>query len=401
LAGVLPMAKFNLTAIQKSLADKKLDGWLFYDYRSSDPVGRKILDIPDGKGQTRRWFYFIPVKNTPVKIVHGIERTVLDHLPGKKIVYLSWEEMNKILSSILKSGEVIAAQYSPKGALPYVSRIDAGTFELFKSFKIKIKSSADLLQEFEAKWTPAQLNTHKNAAKLIYEVIENAFRHIKRKIQGHHEITEYDLQRYLMTELKRKGLIFDHPPLVATGKNSGDPHYLSTKDKSTPIFPKSIIQLNLWAKEKEDNAVYAVVAWVGYVGKSVPENVAEKFAKICQARDLAVTKITEMIKKNTNIYGWQIDDLIRNDLKVSGYDSYFLHRSGHSIGREVNDVGTNIDNFETRDNRQIIANTCFSIEPGLYFSDYGMRSEINVYVDKNGAHVYTLPIQNEIVPILK
>jgi len=395
------MSKFSLTAIQKSLSQKSFNGWLFYDYQGSDPVGRKILNLSDDRAQTRRWFYYIPANNAPVKIVHSIERNVLDHLPGKKYVYLSWEEMNKGLAMILKSGETIAAQYSPYGALPYVSRIDAGTFELFKSFKIKIKSSADLLQEFEARWTESQLNTHKNAAKLLYEIIGNAFRLIKRKIDSHHEITEYTVQKYLMTEMKKRGLMFNHPPLAATGKNSGDPHYFPTKNRSDALYPKSIVMLNLWGKEKNENAVYAVIAWVGYIGETVPAEYAEKFTKICKARDLAVTHIDKMIKENKNIHGWQIDDLIRNNLKKSGYDSYFLHRSGHSIGREVNDAGTNIDNLETRDERQIIEKTCFSIEPAIYFSDYGMRSEINVYVDNKGAHIYTLPVQNKIVPILK
>ncbi len=394
------MGKFSLTAIQTSLKQKGLDGWLFYDYRGSDPVGRKILNLRDEGPQTRRWFYFIPVVNAPVKIVHSVERNVLDHLPGKKHVYLSLEEMKEGLSQILKNGNTIAAQYSQNGVLPYVSRIDAGTFELLKSYKVKIKSSADLLQEFEARWTESQLNTHKNSAKLIYEIIENAFRLIKRKIHSHHEITEYSLQKYLMTEMKKRGLIFDHPPIVATGKNSGDPHYIPTKLKSDTIYPKSIVQLNLWGKEKDENAVYAVIAWVGYVGKEIPAEKAEKFEKICSARDLAVSHIDKMIKENKKIYGWQIDDLVRNDLKRAGYGSYFLHRSGHSIGREVNDAGTNIDNLETRDERQIIEKTCFSIEPGLYFSDYGMRSEINVYVDRKGAHVYTQPVQNEIFPIM-
>jgi Xaa-Pro aminopeptidase len=395
------MARFSLTAIQKSLTQKKLDGWLFYDYRGSDPVGRRILNLSDSHGQTRRWFYFIPVKNTPVKIVHGIEAAVLDNLPGKKYVYLSWEEMNNCLAKICKNGQVIAAQYSPNGALPYLSRLDAGIFELLKSYKIKIRSSAELLQEYEAKWTSAQLNTHKNAAKLLYEVIETAFRHLKRKINSHSEITEYDLQKYLMTEIKKKGLIFDHPPLVATAKNSGDPHYFPTKDRSLPIYPKSIVQVNIWGKEKEDNAVYAVIAWVGYVDKTIPQDVSDKFKLICQVRDSAVNHIDKMIKKDTKIFGWQIDDFIRKQLYAAGYESYVLHRSGHSIGRDVNDVGTNIDNFETKDDRQIIANTCFSIEPGLYFSEYGLRSEINVYVDKKGAHVHTIPVQNEIIPILK
>jgi Xaa-Pro aminopeptidase len=394
------MARFNLAAIQKALSEIKLDGWLFYDYRGSDPLSRIILNLTGDIPRTRRWFYFIPTQGVPVKIVHSIEREVLDSLPGKKLVYVGWMEMENELNNLFKENQKIALQYSPKGAIPYVSRLDAGIFELLKSFKIKPVSSADLLQLFEARWTEGQLNTHKNAARLLHEIIQKTFRYIGRKIKSHEEVTEYMVQKYVMIELKKKGLIFDHPPQVAAGKNSGIPHYFPTETRSDPVFPGSVVQLNVWGKEKNESAVYAVIAWVGYTADKVPPELEEKFALICNVRDLALGHIDKSIKNKKPIHGWEIDDLVRSHLKKAGYNSYFLHRTGHSIGRQVNDTGTNIDNLETRDERQIIAKTCFSIEPGLYFSDYGMRSEINVFVDEKGAHVFTTPVQDKIHPIL-
>jgi Xaa-Pro aminopeptidase len=395
------MTKFRLTAIQNALKDNNFDGWLFYDYCGSDPIGRKILNFSTEFGQTRRWFYFIPAENAPIKIVHSIERNVLDHLPGKKMVYLGWQEMQNSLAKILKGGMHVAAQYSPRGALPYVSRIDAGTFELLKSFKIKIRSSADLLQEFEAVWNQAQLNTHKNAAIILYDILEKAFGYIKRKITRHSQVTEYDVQKYLISELKKNGLVCDHPPIVAAGKNTADPHYIPFEENAASIYPKSLVQLNVWGKEESAHAVYAVIAWVGVVSDTVPDTYQEQFNSICLARDNTIAHIHKMMQQNKVIYGWQVDEMIRKHLIEAGFGGNILHRSGHSIGRDINDVGTNMDNLETKDQRRIIAKTCFSIEPALYFSDYGMRSEVNVYVDRHGAHMYTQPVQKHIVPILK
>ena len=395
------MARFNLNAIQKTLTDFKLNGWLFSDYRGNDPLGKRILNLSNHVRHTRRWYYFIPQSGVPMKIVHSIERDILDSLPGKKIVYMGWQEMEAKLKSLFNPGARIAVQYSPNNAIPYVSRLDAGTYELLHSFKLKLISSADLLQLFVAKWTDSQLNTHKNAARQLYEVVENTFRYVKRKVKGHQEINELKTQKYVMTEIKRRGLIFDHVPIVAVGKNSGIPHYYPSPDRNDPVYRGSLLQLNLWAKEKGESAVYAIIAWVGYIGDQVPAEYSEKFKLICDARDSAVKYIDSAMKKGKAIHGWEVDEMVRNHLAEQGYDSYFLHRTGHSIGRQVHDTGVNIDNLETRDERQIIAKTCFTIEPALYFSDYGMRTEINVFVDSKGAHVYTQPIQTEIVPILR
>ena len=395
------MPKFNLTAIRKAMMHSKIDGWLFYDFHGNDPIGKSILNISLTSIQSRRWYYYIPADGVPVKIVHSIEREVLDHLPGKKEVYLSWLEMEKKIQDLFKGKEKIATQYSPKNAIPYISRIDAGTFELLKGFKLKLVSSADLVQQFEARLTKGQLNTHINAAKILYEIIEKSFKLIKQKTTKHQEVNEYLIQKFMMDEIKSNGLIFDHPPLVATGENSGNPHYCPSKDQFSPIYPNSIVQFDVFAKENEEDAIYADISWVGFVGKAVPEEYLKIFDIIKKARDRAVEFIDQSIKNQKPIGGWQVDDVARGVVKDAGYESYFLHRTGHSIGREIHANGANIDNLETKDERKIIPGTCFSIEPGIYFSEFGMRTEINVYVDKKGAHVYTKPIQQNILPILK
>ena len=391
------MSNFDLRTIQKGIKDTNLTGWLFYDFHGSDVIGKRILNIPLESIQTRRWYYYVPASGIPVKIVHSIEREVLDHLPGKKIVYLGWQEMENKLKSIFTSGDKIAAQYSPKNAIPYISRVDAGTYELLKSFKVKLFSSADLVQKFEACLTQSQLSTHINAAKHLNAIIQKTFKTIKQKIKEHEEVNEYIIQKFMLDEMDRKGLYYDHPPIVAVNENSGNPHYTPTQEVNSPIYPGSVIQLDIWAKEKNENAIYADISWVGYVGEVIPDEKKKIFDIIKNARDQAVHFIDQSIKAGKTICGWQVDNIARDYINDAGYGSYFLHRTGHSIGRDVHANGVNIDNLETRDERKIISGTCFSIEPGIYFSKYGMRTEINVYVDESGAHIFTQPLQNEIV----
>jgi Xaa-Pro aminopeptidase len=309
--------------------------------------------------------------------------------------------MEEKLGKIFKSGGKIAIQYSPRNTIPSISKIDAGTFELLKSFHLELVTSANLIQQFESCWTPAQLSMHINVAKQLSDIINKTFKLIKRKIEHHEELNEYIVQRYVMNEIRSRSLVTDYPAIVSTGKNSGNPHYFPAKTRYAPIYPGSIIQLNLSAKEKNEHAVYAVIAWVGYVGDEIPEEYSRIFNVISTTRDQVIDYLEKSIKSGKKIYGYQLDEFARSLIKTAGYESYFLHRTGHSIGRELNASGVNIDSLESMDEREIVTGSCFSIEPGLYFSDYGMRSEIDVYVAEDSIHIYTQPLQQEIVPILK
>jgi Xaa-Pro aminopeptidase len=309
--------------------------------------------------------------------------------------------MEEKLEKIFKTGGKIAIQYSPRNAIPTISKVDAGTFELLKSFHVELVTSAGLVQQFEACWTPAQLSMHIHVAKQLSDIINKTFKLIKRKMEHHEEVNEYLVQRYVMNEIKSRSLVSDYPAMISTGKNSGNPHYYPTKNRFAPIYPGSIVQLNLSAKERSEQAVYAVLGWVGYVGDEIPEEYGHVFAVICEARNQVIDYLKKSVKAGKKIYGYQLDELARSFIKSVGYENYFLHRTGHSIGRELNANGVNIDSLETHDEREIMPGSCFSIQPGLYFSDYGMRSEINVYVAEDSIHIYTQPLQQEIVPILK
>lgn len=395
------MPKFNLIKIQKALLKNGNDGWIFYEYQNSDPIGRKILQISTKLNAVMRWFYYIPVEGIPVKIVHSLENEILDHLPGKKEVYLYWQEMELQLKKLFKGGENIAAQYSPHSVQPQISKLDAGTFELLKSNKIKIVSSANLIQQFNARWTNAQLNMHKNAAKKIQHILFESFKMIKQKIKNHEEINEYIVQQYILTEMDSNNLICLAKPVVACGKNSGNPRYTPTEAKHDALYPGSIMRLVLYAKEHQEKAVHAKIGWTAYVGEQIPEEYAKNFGILTKARDRVLTYITQSIISNKKLYGWQVDDFVRESIAKDGYDSYFLHKTGNSLGEDLNAYGAHPDNIESRDDREIINNIGFTIGPGLYFSDYGLCSEISVFINKNGAQVYTKPLQQKIVSILE
>ncbi len=380
--------------------EEKCDAWLFYDYQGSDPIGRRILHLRDDDIHSRRWFYLIPANGVPQKLVHSIEKDALDHLPGKKRVYLSWQELKEQLGAILEDVHVIAMQYSPKNRIPTLSKVDAGTTELVKSYKKRLYSSADLVQYFEARLDSKELNSHIFAARYLRTLMDQVFTYIKDLMLEKQHITESDVQRFIYEKLDQKDLVLGRLPIVATGINSADPHYAPIDRGSMPLKRDQIIQIEIWAKEKHDYAIYADCCWVGYLGETVPGNVGRIFEVISQARDKAVAYISGAMQKKRTIHGWQVDNTARKIIEEAGYGSYFIHRTGHSLGRELYGYGANLDNLESKDERKIIPQTCFSIEPGIYLKEYGMRTQANLYVHEKGATIYGDPIQTEVVPIL-
>jgi len=394
------MKTFDLNSIQKAITDYKLDGWLFYDFQGSDPISRSILKITSDSDQHNRWFYFVPAKGIPLKIVHSFDLNLLDHLPGRKEVYFGWKEMEDKIGSCCVPNQSVALQYSPKNAVPYISRIDAGTFELLKSYKVKLVSSADLVQIFEAQLTKTQFNTHISAAKVIYNTLQITIDFIKSHIDNHLEINESITQKFIAEELVKNGLIFSRKPLVAVGKNTKDPNYMPSSNKLFPLYRGQVLQLQIAAKLKEERSVYADISWVYYLGDTVPKKIQTVFNTIREARDMAIQYIDNNIKKGKCIKGWKVDDIVRKYFIETGYDSYFIHRTGHSLGTELFANGANLDNLETKEDRALIQDTCFTIEPGIYFSDYGMRTGVNICIDSQGAHVYTQPVQEEVKAIL-
>jgi Xaa-Pro aminopeptidase len=401
----------RVAEIQAALREANLDGWLFYDFRRSDLLAYRKLKIPEGGVTTRRWFYYIPVVGDPVKVVHSIERSRLDSLPGRKIVYRSWEELRAAVRDALASGGLrskrvilrnIAMQYSPNNDIPYVARVDAGTIELVRSMQgISVVTSADLVQQFEATLTLEQLATHREAAAKLHRIIMDAFAEIARRVRANEPTTEYDIQQFINRRLDEEGMTSGGPN-VSAGANTANPHYQPSKESSAAIRRGDFVLFDVSEKLKRPGAIVADQTWTGYVGESVPEEYVKVFRIVREARDSATEFVRSSFREGRVIRGAQVDDVSRGVIKRAGFGEQFTHRTGHSIGEEGHGNGANIDNFETRDSRRVIARTCFSIEPGIYLEGrFGIRSEINVYVSDKDIEVTAQPIQTEIVAILK
>lgn len=387
--------------IQQAIREQPgLDGWLFYDFRHLDPIAYRILLLDPSLHVTRRWYYWVPAQGTPVKLQHRIEPHVLDGLPGDARAYVSWRDQQAALGSLLLSAKRIAMQYSPMNAIPYLSRVDAGTIELVRSLGAEVVTSADLVQQFEAVWDDAQLASHQVAAEGLRAIVDEAFGFVGTSLAARSSLTEYGLQQYILSRMQARGLVTSSPPIAAVNAHSADPHYAPASQGSAPIRQGDLVLIDLWAKQPGPGAVYADITWTGFVGTTVPARHQDIFQIVRRARDAAVTFVQGRVRAGEFPYGWEVDDVCRQVIQDAGYGEYFVHRTGHSIGEEVHGNGANIDNLETQDARRLLPGTCFSVEPGIYLpDDFGIRSELDVYLSVRDAVVYGQPVQCDLLPI--
>jgi Xaa-Pro aminopeptidase len=346
---------------------------------------------------TRRWFYLIPAKGEPSKLVHKIEAGHLDSLPGSKRVYSGWQELFEQIKLFLADYKTIAMQYSPNNLVFTVSLVDAGTMDLVRGLGKNVVSAADLIAQFEATWTDEQIQTHFAARDAVDSITTAAFAEIGRRVRNG-GTTEHAMQQWLLEAFQRENLVTDDPPVVAVNANSGNPHYEPHAESSAAIREGDFVLLDIWGKKNTPGAVYYDITWTGYVGKAPSDKQREVFQIVRDARDAGVKTVLDAINAGQRIAGWQVDRATRDHIKKAGYGDYFIHRTGHSIGTDVHSNGANMDDLEIHDERQILPNSCFSIEPGVYLPEFGVRSEVNVLVRPNRAEV-TGKIQREIVII--
>jgi len=390
----------SIPALQRALAETGDDGWLFYLFQNNDPIASRVLQMNPGHFLTRRCFYFVPRRGAPVKIVHRIETDALEHLPGRRLVYLSWRDLEGRLAEILK-GLRVAMQYSPKNAVPYLSRVDAGTVELVRAAGARVTSSGDLVQIFEARLTPAQWRDHQRSAAKLRAIVFEAFGFIARKTRRRETVGEYEVQRKIRAAYGRMGLVTSADPIVAVNANSGRPHYTPRRNKSRRIKKGDWVLLDIWAKSKAHESVYADITWCGFVGERVPERHENIFQIVRQARDKALDFVRASWQKAKSPQGWEVDRAARAHIASKGYGKYFIHRTGHSIGTEDHGNGAHMDGLETRETRRLLPGLLFSIEPGIYLKDFGARSEINVFLDGRTVRVSGEPVQERAVPLLR
>lgn len=391
-------SQFPLQEIQNALAAEGVDGWLLYDFRGSNVVARSIARFTDHIA-TRRWYYFIPAHGEPVRIVHAIEAGNLDHLPGRKIVFRSWQDLHSALRDTLKNAPRVAMEYSAENDIPYISLVDAGTIEMVRSTGAEIVSSGDLVQMFESRWTDEQRESHFEAARLVNFVKDKGFEFIGDALRKGKSIGEYDVQQYMWDLFSKHNLIADHPMIVAVNANASNPHYAPDATHSSPIHEGDLVLIDIWAKLNKPGVIYGDITWMGYAGREVPARMKEIFDIVKDAQQASFKLIQSNFREGKTTFGWEADDAARNFIASRGYGDYYLHRTGHNIGQQVHGNGANLDNLETRDRRKLILGTGFSIEPGIYLPEFGVRSEIDVYIGENGP-VITSPHQTEILPLL-
>jgi Xaa-Pro dipeptidase len=377
----------NLQEIQSEIRAKGFDGWLFFDHHGRDPLASRILGLPTDPEASRRWYYFIPVAGDPRKLVHRIESRTLDTLPGEKQSYSSWNDQHRRLEELLKGSSRIAMQYSPNCSIPYVSNVDAGTLELIRSFGKDVVSSADLVQVFEARWATGQIEMHLEAGRRVDQVRRDAFDLIGERVRNRQGISEYEVQQFILSRFSQSNLSTNHGPIVAVNQHASDPHYEPNSPTSLPIESGSVVLIDLWAKLISKSSVYYDVTWVGYCGDSIPSRVQNVFEIVRDARKSASQFVIDRTAARESFAGYQVDDVARGLIESRGFGEFFFHRTGHSIGVEVHGTGANMDNLESHDDRAVIDRTCFSIEPGIYLPEFGIRSEVNVYVGTDEAFV--------------
>ena len=389
----------DLRAIQDALREERLDAWLLYDFHGSNPIARRIAGLRDSaKLTTRRWYYLIPVVGKPRALVHRIERDTLAHLPGDRQVYAGRAQLEAGLTTLLSGVSRVAMEYSPNCAIPYVSRVDAGTVERVRALGADVVSSGDLVQRFEAVWNEAALASHQEASAHLYRIKDQAFELVRQRAAGR-TLSEYDVQQAMVGWFKESGLVTDCPPVVAAQESSGNPHYLPMETEHRAIGDGEIVLLDLWGKLDRAGSVYADITWVGYTGAAVPPEAATIFDAVRAGRDAAVALVTQRVRAGQSLMGWEVDRAARDVIDRAGYGDQFVHRTGHSLGEDVHGNGVHMDDYETHDERRLIPGTGFTIEPGIYGDTFGVRTEINMFVDRADTRV-TGPQQTEIVPLV-
>ena len=388
----------DIGKIQKALRGKRIDGWLLTDFRNRDYLAYRVVGLNFEKMASRRWYYYIPARGEPRKLVSAVERLHLDSLPGKRLVYLSWQEQHSALKKLMGPGKKIAMQYSPKNNVPYISLVDGGTIELLKSLGYKIVSSADLISMFISVIPEEGYRTHIDAGRIMDRIRAEAFDQIRTAVRTNSGATEYDIQQYMARRFKEEGLTTYDPPMVGVNDHPADPHFETAKESARVFKQGDTVLIDMWAKKDVPGGIYYDITWVGYIGSTPPAKYVKMFNAVKAGRDAAIKFVKDKFAKGETCYGWQVDDACRNVVKKAGFGKYFLHRTGHSITEETHGNGVNIDNLETKDERALLPGCCFSIEPGIYLDgEMAVRTEINMFIRHDGVPEVTGEIQQDLV----
>lgn len=392
----------DLARIQEALGQEGLDGWLFYDFRQSNLVAYQILGLDQQAFYSRRWFYFVPKQGEPTALISAVEAHVLRELPGQRVVFNTWQEMHKHLSSLLTRGTRVAMEYSPLNAIPYIARVDAGTVELVRTFGVEVVSSANISQRFVAQLSAEQMESHRDAGRRLIAAKDLLLEQLGADLREGADLNEYGVQQRFAELIRQQGLVLADDPLIAVNGNASNPHYSPNEQTSSPLRRGDLILFDFWAHLPAPNAIFADYTWMGFAGTrdEIPTHQREVFELVRQARDAGIAFVRERRSAGEQVQGREADDVVRKVIVDGGYGQFFVHRTGHNIGTSDHGNGANLDNFETQDERQLLPSTCCSVEPGIYLPEFGVRSEINLLIHERGVEVTGVPAQMEITPLL-
>jgi Xaa-Pro aminopeptidase len=392
----------KLDAIQSALREAGVDGWLFYDHHHRDPIAARILGLDEKAHITRRWYYFVPATGEPRKLVHRIEQGRLDVLPGAKAQYSSWQELHAGLETMLAGARRLAMQYSPNNDIMYVSMVDAGTVEFLRGLGKEIVSSADLVSQFEAVLSAEQIASHAVAQRAIDALLAEGWKEMGRRLRPSSgnagALTEFDMVLWLSEAMRREGLVWDNGPNVSVNANSSDSHYEPTAERSAPIREGDFVLIDIWGRVDSPGTIFYDITWTGVVGREPSPREQLVFETVRNGRDAAIALVESAFAAGRPICGFEADDAARNVIRAAGFGEFFTHRTGHNIAQELHGSGAHLDNLETHDQRRILPHTCFSVEPGIYLPEFGVRSEIDMLTAPGKAWV-TGKIQRELVRI--
>jgi Xaa-Pro dipeptidase len=392
----------HLADIQQALSQEGLDGWLFYDFRKSNPIAYQVLGLNEQAFYSRRWFYFVPVQGTPTALVSGVEAQVLRDLPGQQLVFNTWQELRAHLASLLKQGTRLAMEYSPMNAIPYIARVDAGTIELVRSYGVEVLSSANISQRFTAQLSAAQMEGHREAGRRLIAAKDLLFAQLGDDLRKDIPLDEYGVQQRFLALMQEQGLVLNDEPLVAVNGNASNPHYIPDALTNSPIQRGDLVLFDFWARLPGPESIFADYTWMGFAGTrdEIPARQREVFELVRQARDAGAAFVRQRREAGEPVQGGEADDVVRKVISDAGYGQFFVHRTGHNIGTSDHGNGAHLDNFETQDERQLLPFTCCSVEPGIYLPEFGIRSEINLLLHEREVEVTGVPEQTEITPLL-
>jgi len=387
----------NIADVQAYLQQEGLDAWLLYDFRGSNSIA---LDVGPFQGiVSRRWYLLIPAQGQPVLLAHKIEEANIVGNWMERRFYNTWKSLDEALGLLLKGCRKVAMEYSPMNAIPYVSKVDAGTLEQIRSYDVEVVSSANLVQQFQALWTAEDLRSHKVAANFLINLMQEMFTYVADHLRDGKEINEYQVQQEIVKRFEANDMRMEHEPIVAVNEHAASPHYGPTADEHSPIREGDLLLMDIFCGERHESSTQGDITWTGYMGAGpVPEKMQEVFQTVAAARDAGVALIEKEFAAGNPVAGWQVDDACRAVIEKAGYGEYFTHRTGHNLGVLLHYNGVHMDNFETRDERLLVPGIGFTIEPGIYLpGDFGIRSEINCYIsEENKLVVTTLPLQTEL-----